>query len=159
MRPLPLIHSALLISTCLTACGGGSPAPTGVPDGGTQKHSPPPPIPAPTSVIEVSPTSLSFLVYAFRPSYNPPAKTLTITNLGSAAPTWTAQDHGYWLSLNIAAGTAPSSVAVRVSRAAIPIGLNGYRPSSLNATITVSGGSPSTTITIPVLLSISYVRP
>jgi hypothetical protein len=50
-------------------------------------------------------------------------------------------------------------MTVHVNRASIPIGLNGYRPNSLQGTITISAARASLSATIPVSLSISYVRP
>ena len=115
------------------------------------------PASATVPVIGVSPTSFRFLVYAFRPSYNPPGQKLSITNLGGGALIWTARKSGYWLKLSSTSGTAPSTVTVSVNRASIPIGINGYRPRYLQGAITVSAAG-ATTQTIPVLLTISYVR-
>ena len=109
--------------------------------------------------IGVSPTALRFLVYAFRPTYNPPDQTLKITSLTGVNLNWTASDNAYWLRVNPTSGTTPTSMTVHVNRASIPIGLNGYRPNSLQGTITISAARASLSATIPVSLSISYVRP
>ena len=109
--------------------------------------------------IGVSPTHLSFLVYAFRPQYNPPSQTLRITNVGGGTLTWTARDNASWLKFGPTSGTAPTSLTVRVDRSALPIGINGWRPHYLQAAITVSGAAASNTpVTVPVWLTISYVR-
>ena len=109
--------------------------------------------------IAASPTSLRFLVYAFRPQYNPPSQTLKITNAGGGKLTWTARDNGYWLKFGPISGTAPTSVSVRVDRSSIPIGVNGSRPRYLQAAITVSAvGASNTPLTVPVWLTISYVH-
>ena len=109
--------------------------------------------------ISVSPTSFHFLVYAFRPSYEPPGQALNIKNGGGGTLRWTAKDNAFWLSLSATSGAAPSKVIVRASRASLPIGFNGYRPTFLQGTITVSAANASNTPkTIPVSLSISYVH-
>ena len=157
MRARTVAGSTLLMTLCLTGCGGDAvpTAPAGQAPPGHQRTVSPTAAP----VIGVSPTSLSFLVYAFRPQYNPPGQTLKITNLGGGTLNWTARENGYWLTLSTTSGTAPGTVTALVHRSAIPIGLNGYRPAQLQAAITVSGtGASNTPVTIPVLLSISYVR-
>lgn len=109
-------------------------------------------------VIGVSPARISLLIYAFR-SLQPPGKTLTITNLGGGKVTRTARDNAYWLKFRPTSGTAPSTVAVWADRAAIPIGINGYRPRYLQASIIVSAaGASNTPLTVPVWLTISYER-
>jgi hypothetical protein len=49
-------------------------------------------------------------------------------------------------------------VTVSVNRASFPIGINGYRPQFLRATITGSAAGANTPRTIPVGLTISYLR-
>ena len=110
-------------------------------------------------VIHVSPTSFHFLVYAFRPTYEPPGQALWITNAGGGTLRWTATDNAGWLTLSSTAGTAPSKVIVRAWRSRLPIGVNGYRPTFLQGTITVSAsGASNSPGKVPVSLSISYQR-
>ena len=157
MRLPQLTVEATLLATLLTGCGDQS-APTG-PSAGNGVIKPPLPSLASAPVIGVSPTQLHFLVYAFRPTYNPPKQTLTITNLGGRTLTWTARDNASWLKEGPTSGTAPATVAVRVDRSAIPIGVNGYRPQNLWGAITISAvGASNTPVTVPVWLSISYVH-
>jgi hypothetical protein len=154
MRALTLTGTAVLLATLITGCREQS-APTAASEEDRQSY----PSPSLTNppVIGVSKATFHFLAYAFRPTYNPPGQALTISNLGGGTLTWTARDNGYWLSLSSTSGTAPSTVMVRVKRSAIPIGVNGYRPRFLQATITLSAqGASNTPITIPVGLSIQY---
>ncbi|MGH7514900.1 MAG: hypothetical protein ACREOQ_18500 [Gemmatimonadales bacterium] len=157
MRSLPRAGAAMLLATLLAGCGADS-----TPTGATGEEAPSSrPLPSLTGapVIGVSPTRLTFVMYAFRPSYEPPKQTLRITNLGGRTLTWTARDSGYWLKEGPASGTAPTTLTVRASRAAIPIGMNGYRPRSLQAATTISAvGASNTPVTVPVLVIISYQR-
>jgi hypothetical protein len=157
MRSRRLTGAAMLLATLLTGCGAestptevsGEAAATSLPSRGLTG----------APVIGVSPTRLHFLVYAFRPSYEPPKQTVKITNLGGRTLTWTAHDDRYWVKEGPASGTAPSTLTVRVDRSSLPIGINGYRPQNLWATITISAvGASNTPVTVPVWLSISYVR-
>ncbi len=145
-----------MLATLLTGCGAET-APTAVsgePAAGNTAS--PSQTAAPT--IGVSPTSLSFFMYVFRP-LPPPSQTLKITNLGGGTLTWTATSNRSWLKIGPKTGTAPSTVTVSVDRAALPIGINGYRPSSLQASITVSAvGASNTPQKVPVTLSLSYAR-
>ena len=118
----------------------------------------PPPTGAETRAIGLSPTSLGFYLRVFR-SLPPPSQTLSIANLGDGTLTWTASSNSSWLKIGSKSGTAPSSVAVWVDRAALPIGINGYRPARLEASITVSAvGASNTPQTVPVSLILSYLR-
>ena len=151
-------HRAAMAATLVLLAGCGSvPSPTASSD--DERSTAPAPAAITLPVIGVSPTSFHFLVYAFRPSYEPPGQALRISNLGGATLRWTASDNAGWLKLSATAGTAPSKVIVRASRASLPIGINGYRPRFLTGTITVSASLASNSpLTIPVSLSISYVR-
>ena len=80
MRSLRVSGAAMLTTMWLTGCGPDS-APTAESEGVLPTHAPPASL-APAPVIATSPTSLRFLVYAFRPQYNPPSQTLKITNAG-----------------------------------------------------------------------------
>jgi len=155
MRSQPRAGAAMLLATLLAGCGADS-TPMGATGEETAISRPLPSLTG-APVIGVSPTHLSFLVYAFRPSYEPPKQTVKITNLGGRTLTWTASDNGSWLKEWPTSGTAPSTLTVRAYRSSIPIGINGYRPRYLQATITVSAaGASNTPVTIPVLLIISY---
>ena len=118
----------------------------------------PPPTGTETRAIGLSPTSLGFYLRVFR-SLPPPSQTLSIANLGDGTLTWTASSNSSWLKIGPKSGTAPSSVTVWVDRAALPIGINGYRPAHLEASITVSAvGASNTPQTVPVSLILSYLR-
>jgi hypothetical protein len=157
MRSLPRAGAAMALAALLAGCGADS-TPTGA-TGEEAAISRPSLSLTGAPVIGVSPARLSFLVYAFRPLYEPPKQTVRITNLGGRTLTWTARDNGSWLREWPTSGTAPSTLTVRASRSAIPIGINGYRPRYLQATITVSAaGASNTPVTIPVLLIISYLH-
>jgi hypothetical protein len=169
MRSLTGARTAVLALALVTGCGSEF-GPTGenAPSFAVASHpdstahttfGEPPASLAAAPAIAASPTSLRFLVYAFRPQYNPPSQTLKITNAGGGGLTWTARDNAYWLKFGPISGTAPTSVSVRVDRSAIPIGYNGYRPRYLQAAITVSAvGASNTPLTVPVWLTISYVH-
>jgi hypothetical protein len=146
-----------LTGALLSGCGT-HPLPTGASDEAPATASGTASVTA-APAIGVTPTSFGCSVYAFRPAYNPPGQTLTITNAGGGRLNWKATDNGWWLTLGSTSGTAPSTVRVRVNRASLPIGLNGWRPQFLRATITVSAtGASNTPRTIPVSLFISYQR-
>jgi hypothetical protein len=147
---------AALAATLMLLAGCGSvPAPTA--SSGDESSTARPLAGLTLPAIGVTPTSFHFLVYAFRPSYEPPGQALWIRNAGGGTLRWTASDNASWLKLSATAGTAPSKVIVRASRASLPIGVNGYRPRFLQGTITVSASVASNTpVAIPVSLSISY---
>jgi hypothetical protein len=98
-----------------------------------------------TPTLTVSPASLGF---SGPPGSSIPPQTLSITNTGSGALTWSASDNAPWLTLETVSGTAPSVVAVGVNTAGLAEG-------SYSGTITVTasgaGGSPKT---VPVTLTI-----
>jgi hypothetical protein len=144
LRGLALIISALTLGAC------GPETPTSPPAASLGSV---------TSVktIGVSPTSLSFIWYARRNTL-PPSQLLKISNLGFGTLTWTATS-GSWIRLSSKSGTAPSSVSVSFNPSGInpPIGLNGWRPSSLSGSIKVSAtGAANTALTVPVLVFIRY---
>jgi Viral BACON domain len=135
-----------------------APAPTTPPAPETPPAPATPPTSTPAPVIGLSPSYLTFVVYAFRP-YQPPAQALRITNLGGGRLNWTASDNGSWLTIGPTTGTAPASVMVQVHRASIPIGINGYRPRNLLASIVVSApGASNSGVTVPVGVIVSYQR-
>ena len=157
----------MLMATLLTGCGAES-APTAVsgeeaaiktaalaiPSSPTGSNTASLLLAAPT--IGLSPTSLSFIYYVRR-QVPPPSQTLKITNLGGGTLSWTATSSRSWLKISPKTGTAPSTVTVSVNPAALPIGFNGYRPPSLQGSITVSAvGASNTPQTVPVILYLRY---
>ena len=146
----------MLMATLLAGCGGDT-APTAVSgEPAAINTTPPSATAAPT--IGLSPTGLSFFVYVFRP-LQPPSQALEITDPGGGTLAWTATSNRSWLKIGPNTGTTPSTVTVSVDRAALPIGINGYRPSSLEASITVSAvGASNTPQEVPVTLTLSYSR-
>lgn len=156
MRSMLLTGTAMLTAMLLTGCGTES-VPTNS-SGEEPASNPASPSLTAAPVIGLTPTSLRFLLYAFR-TYQPASQTVKITNVGGKTLTWTAKDNAAWLKFAPILGTAPSTMTVSVDRTALPIGINGSRPVYLQATITVSAaGASNTPQTIPVLLRISYVR-
>jgi hypothetical protein len=109
-----------------------------------------------TPAIGLSPMSWSFTYYV-RKQQAPPSQTLHLTDQGGGTLTWTGTSSRSWLKISPKTGTAPSTVTVSVDPAATAIGINGYRPSSLQASITVSAaGASNTPQTIPVILNVRY---
>jgi len=155
MRSPALARAAIMTATLLAGCGADAPtAASG--ERGASNATTPTSLVAPG--ISVSPTSLSFLLYVFR-SLEPPSQLLNITSNGGKTLAWTASSNRSWLKITPKTGKAPSTITVSVDRATIPVGINGYRPSSLDGSITVSGaGASGTTQKIAVLLRLSYIR-
>jgi len=155
MRSLSPTGGAMLMATLLTGCGAET-APTAVSgEPAAVNTTSPSPRAAPT--IGLSPTSLGFFMHVFRP-LQPPSQALEITNTGGRTLAWTATSNRGWLQIGPNTGTTPSTVTVSLDRAALPIGINGYRPSSLEASITVSAvGASNTPQKVPVTLILSYV--
>jgi hypothetical protein len=113
-----------------------------------------------TPTIAVTPVSLSFRIYAFDPARDPPPQVLSITNGSGGGLVWSARDNLSWITLGSTTGTAPSRLRVRLDRAGLHLGINGYRPQHLTGTITLSAaGASNTPLTIPVGVVISYLRP
>ena len=108
MRSLGSAIGTALLPWCLTGCGteGGPTGPDRAQGPGGEK----PPSLTVAPVIGVSPTSLKFLVYAFRPNYDPPAQTLRLKNLGGGVLRWTVSDNGYWLTVGNADSPSPPEV-------------------------------------------------
>jgi hypothetical protein len=127
MRSLSPTGAAMLMATLLTGCGAET-APTAVPgEQAAINAASPGATAAPT--IGLSPTSLRFFMYVFRP-LQPSDQALKITSTGGGTLVWAATSNRSWLKIGPQTGTAPSTVTVSVDRAALPIGINGYRPSS-----------------------------
>ena len=146
----------MLMAALLAGCGAET-APTAAPGEPPAINTTPPSATA-APPIELSPTSLRFFMYVFRP-LQPPSQALQITNTRGGTLAWTATSNRSWLKIGPETGTAPSTVTVSVDRAALPIGVNGYRPSSLEASITVSVmGASDPLQEVPVTLGLSYSR-
>ena len=140
--PLALIISTLTLGAC------GSDTPTSPPAASLSVTA--------LKTIGVSPTRLSFIWYPRR-HILPSSQVLKISNLGGGTLAWTATTSRSWVKLSSKSGTAPSSVTVSINTSLIPIGVNGYRPQSLSASITVSAvGATNTPLTVPVGLIIRY---
>jgi glucose/arabinose dehydrogenase len=110
-----------------------------------------PPGPPPAPVLSVSPTSLAFSGTAG--SANPAAKTISVTNTGGGALSFTASDDASWLTVTPGSGSAPADLTASVNTSGLAAG-------TYNATVTVSApgvsGSPKT---IPVTLTLSPPAP
>jgi hypothetical protein len=147
MRTLPLTAGSIMAALCLTACEATGPNDGNV--GGASKGTP---------AIAVAPAHLTFRVYAFAPQSDPLPQTLAVNSLGGGAMVWSARSTAGWITLMHAGGAAPGRLHVQVSRAALHLGLNGYRPEGLTGTITVSSAG-ATQVQIPVSVLISYLPP
>jgi hypothetical protein len=138
-----------MAALCLTACEADRTI-TGV--GGSEETA--------TPTIGVSAARLTFRLYAFDASRDPPAQSVAITNTGRGTLAWSARDNMSWITLGSATGTAPSRLWVRLNRAGLHLGINGYRPQYLTGVLTLSaGGASNASVTIPVGLYISYLPP
>ena len=101
--------------------------------------------------MSLSPSSLTFS--GTQGGANPAAKTLSITNTGGGALSWTVSDNTAWLSLSPASGTAPSSATASVNTAGLAAG-------TYNATITATAtGATNTPQTVPVTLTVTAAPP
>ena len=110
--------------------------------------------------IAVTPARLNLRVYAFAPQRDPPARSLTVTNAGGGNLAWSATTNAGWITLARTSGSAPGGLQVRLNRAGMHLGVNGYRPSSLTGTITLSSaGASNSPVRIPVSVLISYLSP
>jgi glucose/arabinose dehydrogenase len=110
-----------------------------------------PPGPPPPPVLAVSPASLPFSATAG--GSNPASKTLTVSNTGGGALSFTASDDAPWLTLTPASGSAPADLTAAVN-------VSGLSAGTYTATVTVTAagvsGSPKT---IPVTLTVSPPQP
>jgi glucose/arabinose dehydrogenase len=101
----------------------------------------------PQAGLGLSPASLSFVATPGGP--DPTAQSVSITNSGTGAMTWTATANQPWVTLTPSSGTAPAALQVTVSAGGLPAGTYG-------ATITITspeaGNSPQS---VPVVLSVS----
>jgi len=108
--------------------------------------------PAIISVLQVSPTSLTFNMT--QNGSNPTVKLLNISNNGTGSLTWSASESISWLSLSSSSGTAPSTIDVSINGSGLSAGTytgqiavssNGGNQ-TVNVTLTVS--QPTTTYTV-----------
>jgi hypothetical protein len=136
-----LIVAALSLIACESTGPGG--------DGGN---------PDDTATITVAPARMNFLVYAFAPQRDPPLQTLTVTSVGGRTVAWNASTTASWISLGRTGGLGPGQLQVELNRAGMRLG-DGRRSQGLRGTITISAGGTSTSVQIPVSLTISYVPP
>lgn len=99
----------------------------------------------PTPALAINPANLSFSGSAG--GSPPPSQSLTLTNTGSGALSWTVTTSQPWLGLNPAAGTTPSTITVTASLAGLAAG-------TYNGTITVSA---SGALNSPRTVSVTFV--
>src|SRR4051812_40572823 len=111
-----------------------------------------------SSTITVAPARMNFLVYAFAPQRDPPLQTITVTGVGGRSVAWNASTTASWISLGRTGGLGPGQLQVELNRAGMRLG-DGRRSQGLRGTITISAGGTSTSVQIPVSLTISYVPP
>ena len=105
--------------------------------------------------LEVALELLSFEAAEGAPST--PAKTLSITNLGSGTLEWSTTvqtSGGQWLSVSPASGTAPSSVAVVADPSSLPAGVY-----SGLVTVEGAGASKPVAVTFLVTRAVPILRP
>nr|BAL58746.1 hypothetical protein HGMM_OP2C294 [Candidatus Acetothermum autotrophicum] len=104
-----------------------------------------PPPPSQNPVLQVMPTTLSFIGEARR---NPPSQTLQITNTGTGTLIWSASTDQFWISLNPSSGTAPSTITVSVNATLLTAG-------SYQGRITITAlGAQSSPTTVFVTLTL-----
>jgi hypothetical protein len=114
--------------------------------------------PAAIPILSVSPSGLGFTAAV---GVNPPAQSLTITNVGQGTLTWQATDDSTWLSVTPASGTAPSTLTVNVNVAGLA---QGTYQGSISITAPGATGSPqgigvSLTVTAAVAPTVTAVSP
>ena len=105
--------------------------------------------------LEVAPELLSFEAAEGAPST--PAKTLSITNLGSGTLEWSTTvqtSGGQWLSVSPASGTAPSSVALVADPSSLAAGVY-----SGLVTVEGAGASKPVAVTFLVTSAVPILRP
>ncbi len=110
----------------------------------------------PLPSLAVAPQALSFN-YAVGGAV-PAAQSVSITNSGGGALSWTASTSDYWIGISPASGSAPATLSVSVNPAnlaagtytsAVPITAAGATgsPASVAITLVVQGTQPAPTIT------------
>ncbi|TKB95636.1 MAG: hypothetical protein E8D41_00305 [Nitrospira sp.] len=98
------------------------------------------PAPVPPA-IGASPTTIAFT--AIQGGSNPAAQTVSISNTGGGTLSWTASENTGWLTLSAGSGTGNGTVTLQATTGALAAG-------SHPGTVTVSGGTGVTPVTIPV---------
>jgi hypothetical protein len=115
-------------------------------------------VPVGPTVLAVSPSPMSFVLHVFRAGDHP-SQTMTITNLRAGRIGWKIGSHPSWLSFAPLEGTTPGKVSVTVNRVPAPIGINGYRPSSIRGVFYVYGlGITNGAVTVPVTVFLRYTQ-
>jgi uncharacterized protein (TIGR03437 family) len=103
------------------------------------------------SVIAVSPVSLQFAYTTGGTA--PPAQSIQITNSGSGTLAWTATASASWFTVSPASGTAPSTLSVSVSPAALSAG-------TYTGSVQISSsGASNTPLSMPVTLTVTQALP
>jgi len=86
---------------------------------------------------------MSLAFTAIQGGSNPAAQTLSIRNTGGGTLTWSASETSGWLTLTAGAGTGNGTMTVQATTGALATGNH-------TGTVTLSGGTGVTPITIPV---------
>ena len=102
----------------------------------------PPPVVPPA--IGASPTSLSFA--ATQGGANPATQTLSISNQGGGALSWSANDNATWMTRSPASGTGNGAVTLSVTTGTLTAG-------SYSATVTITATGASS-VTVPVTFTV-----
>jgi uncharacterized protein (TIGR03437 family) len=101
----------------------------------------------PGGVIAAAPSSLQFAYTAG--GAVPAAQSIQITNTGTGTLTWTAAASDSWLSVTPASGTAPTTLSVSVSPAALSAG-------TYNGTVTITAsGASNSPLSVGVTLTVT----
>jgi hypothetical protein len=103
--------------------------------------------PAAAPVLSVTPTSVAF--NAVVNGSNPPAASLSVTNTGTGALSFTAASDATWLTVTPASGSAPATLTLNAASSALAAGTyTGH----ITITATGASGSPAS---IPVTLTVT----
>jgi len=95
---------------------------------------------APSTTVTLNPSSLTFS--GIQGGANPASQTVTVNSNGN----WTASSSAAWLTLNPSSGNGNGSIAANVALSSAAVGSN-------NATITVTSGGVSRTISVTLTVS------
>ncbi len=106
-------------------------------------------LPGPT--LSVGPSSVHWQVAAGTTQAQ--TAQVTISNAGSGEIDWTASEDATWLTMNVAAGSAPSTVTLSADPSGLPNGT--ALSTAVNISATTAGVEP---VTIPVYLSVGDIR-
>ena len=96
--------------------------------------------------ISATPTTLAFT--AIQGSSNPAVQTLSIRNTGGGTLTWTASENTGWLTLSAGSGSGNGTVTLQATTGALA-------PGNHTGSVTLSGGTGVTPVTIPVAFTIT----